>query len=49
MTRTDLLMAEILGTLTGIEALIPFAHGEALENLCLLYTSTYILKLRTMP
>lgn len=48
MTANDQLLAEILGTLIGLEALISCARGEHLESLCSLYTATYMLKLRTM-
>jgi hypothetical protein len=49
MTRTEHLLAEILGTLQGLEIMIPFAKGEELDTLCTIYTSAYMLKLRTMP
>lgn len=48
MTHAEQLLAEIIGTLQGLEIIMEIAEGESLDNLCMLYTSAYMLKLRTM-
>jgi len=47
MNREQLLIDEIESTLRSLELLFPIA-GDKLDNLCMLYTATYILKLRAM-
>lgn len=47
MKSNDELIDEIDTTLAALEGLMPDA-GDHLDKLCVLYTATYMLKLRAM-
>jgi hypothetical protein len=47
MNREQLLVNEIDTTLRSLELLFPIA-GDKLDQLCTMYTATYMLKLRAM-